>query len=170
MTEDTIPPIRFHWNGEAMIPHHPKRADQHYIVGLDYHLVPHEERSARSHNHYFASMTEAFDNLPENLAIQFPTMDHLRKYCLIKAGFFDSRSIVVASRAEAVRVAAFVQAGDDFAVVVANAATITVYTAKSQSLRAMSKTEFQRSKDRTLDIAAFMVHVTREELDRSRPA
>jgi hypothetical protein len=117
-------------------------------------------RTERNHNHYFACIGEAFNNLPEHYAQEFPTEEHLRKWCLIRCGYHDSRSIVAASKAEAVRLAAFVKPMDDFAVVVVDGATVTAYTAKSQSLKAMGNTEFKASKQDVLDMLAVMLDVT----------
>jgi hypothetical protein len=148
-------PITFTWDGESMVPQ--KRfqqlCDKQYVIGETYPLVVHEPRSSNSHNHYFASLTEAWSNLPDDISAQFPTVDHLRKFALIKAGFRDERSVACSSKAEAQRVAAFVKPIDDFAIVTVVEAMVTIYTAKSQSMRAMGKTVFQDSKDKVLDIA-----------------
>lgn len=150
---DHIPPLVFAYDGEAMVPVHPRLADKHFVVGEKYALAPCEVRSAASHKHYFGSLNEAHDNLPEEAAQQFPTTDHLRKYCLIRAGYRDERSIACSSKAEAQRIAAFVKPMDDFAIVTVTEGLVTVYTAKSQSMRAMGKKVFQESKDKVLDLA-----------------
>mgnify|MGYP003655807797 CR=1 FL=1 len=87
----TIPPIGFTWNGEALIPKMPRLADKHLVVGEDYRMVPHEERSMPSHNHYFVSLEEAWNNLSEDATLRFPTVVHFRKFCLIRAGYRDER-------------------------------------------------------------------------------
>lgn len=159
-------PIIFSWNGEAMEPQarFVKFCNQQFVVGETYPLIVQEPRSQATHNHFFASIHEAWSNLPENIAERFPTADHLRKYALIKAGYRDERSIVVRSAAEAQRLAAFIKPMDDFAVVTANLAVVTVYTAKSQSMRAMGGKEFQASKQAVLDVIAELIGVTAGEL------
>lgn len=154
-------PLIYRWDGDAMVPHARFRrlADKDFVVGQDYTLVEHQGRSAVSHNHYFAAITEAWKNLPEVWAERFPTVEHLRKYALIKAGFADERSIVCASKAEAQRMAGFVRPFDDYAIVLVNGATVKVFTAKSQSARAMDKAEFQDSKQKVLDIVSDMIGV-----------
>ena len=159
-----IPPLEFACDGEAMIPRRPTLADKHYVVGLDYRLVPHEERSMRSHRYFFASVKEAWQNLPEDLAERFATPDHLRRYALIKAGYRDERSIVASSKAEALRVAAFIRPMDEFAGVAVRDAVVTGYEAKSQSTRAMGKAEFRASLDKVLDIVAGMIGTSRDTL------
>jgi len=152
-----IPPVAFTWDGEAMVPVHPRLADKHFVVGMRYPLVVHEDRSAVSHRHYFASINEAHHNLPEDLADRFPTPEALRKFALIKAGYRNERSMVCSSKGEAMRFAAFVKPMDDFAVVDTDGLVVTVYTAKSQSMRAMNKAEFQRSKDDVLRVISEMI-------------
>lgn len=116
-----------------------------------------DRRSKVSHDHFFASVQEAFDNLPEDMRDDFVTPEHLRKWCLIKAGYRDERSIVASSKAEALRIAAYIRPMDDFAIVVVRQATVTQYVAKSQSLKAMGKTEFQASKDAVFDVLAKLI-------------
>ena len=163
MTDNT-PPMYFIWDGESHFPERPRLADKYYVVGARYRLVPEEERSMRSHRFYFASINEAFANLPEDLAERFPTSEHLRKFALIKSGFRDERSFVAASKAEAVSLSTFIKPIDDYAWVVVSEATVTVYTAKSQSVRAMGKRVFQDSKDKVLDVVSAMIGTSAETL------
>src|SRR5262245_27323138 len=123
-------PLIFHWDGESMVPdpRHQQACNKAFVVGERYPLVVHEQRSVASHRQYFASVNEAWANLPEDTAERFPTAEHLRKYALIKAGYRDERSVMCASKAEAQRVAAFIRPMDEFAIVVTNAALVTVYT------------------------------------------
>ena len=159
--------IRCTWDGDALVPDGrvwTSRADRVLVVGEHYMVECQEPRSLESHRHYFACVNSAWENLPEDLAERFPTADALRKYALIRAGYRDERSITCASKAEAQRLAAFIKPMDDFALVVVSEATVTVYIAKSQSMRAMGKAEFQASKDKVLDVLAQMVGTTADEL------
>jgi len=162
-------PIIFEWDGDAMapLPRFRKEADRRFAVHERYRMDAIEERSAVSHSHYFAVLHQAWMNLPEHLAERFATADHLRKYALIKAGFRDERSIVAASKAEAQRLAAFIKPMDEFAIVTVSEAVVTVYTAKSQSMKAMGKADFQRSKQEVLDLVAAMIGVAPDELVRA---
>ena len=162
-----IYPVAFRWDGEAMLPLHPRIADKQYVVGEIYRLEPREERSAASHAHYFASITEAHSNLPDDSAERFPTPDALRKFALIRAGFRDERSIVASSKAEALRLAAFIKPMDEFAVVTVKDAVVIVYTAKSQSMKAMGKADFEASKKAVLDIVAQMIGSNADTLQRN---
>lgn len=162
-----VRPLGFRWDGDAMLPLNPAMADRQYVVGEVYRLAPLEERSHQSHAHYFACVTEAWRNLPEDMADRFPTPDHLRKYALIRAGYRNERSILVGSNQEAERMAAFMQPMDEYAIVTATGSMVTVWTAKSQSVRAMGKAEFQASKGAVLEILSTMLGTDAGQLQRS---
>ena len=151
----TEAPMPMTWDGEAMKPASPywaKKADERFVIGQRYMIEERLERSAKSHQHYFANLHEAWMNLPEKEAERFPTVEHLRKFALIKTGHYDSESLVLPSHDDALRVASFVRR-DDFTIVVVSENLVVRYTAKSQSARAMDKGEFQKSKD---DVLAFV--------------
>lgn len=152
-------PLVFQWNGEGMVPL--KRfhniANAEFVVGEFYRCEVVEERSLISHRHFFASVHEYWLNLPEHLAHQFPTDEHLRKFALIKSGYADQRQIVCASKAEAQRLRAFVAPMDSYAVVTAQEAVVTVWTAQSQAMKAMGRKLFQKSKDDVLGFCEALV-------------
>lgn len=162
-------PIIFQWDGDAMRPvrSFTRLANDQFVVGQEYRLVQEAGRSKRSHDHFFACVEDAWQNLPERWDGRFPTADHMRKFALIRAGYRDERSIVASSKAEAQRVAAFVKPMDEFAVVVVSEAVVTVYTAKSQSRKAMGGPVFQKSKQDTLDVLAEMVGVKATDFGRA---
>lgn len=140
-----------------------REAMKRYEAGQTYLIETREERSLASHGHFFASLHECWQNLPENEAERFPSVERLRKWCLIKSGYADERQIVCASKAEAQRVAAFIRPMDEYAIVLASEAVVTVYTAKSQSMRAMGKKDFGESKDAVLSLAWSLVGMQPEE-------
>lgn len=167
------PLIAFEWDGESMVPltRFRKTCDHHFVVGQRYNLEERLERSSASHRFYFAAIREAWQSLPERLSEQFPTPERLRKYALIKAGYADSQTFVAASAAQAQRLAAFLRPVDEFSIVTVDGASVTRWTAKSQSQRAMPKGEFQRSKDAVLEVIAGMLDVTAGEIaDHARAA
>lgn len=164
--------LPFRWTGEAMEPLRgfQRRADTAFVVGQVYRLDVVEDRSAASHRHFFAAVNEAWSNLPEHLVERFPSPEHLRKWALCKAGFADSRQIVASSKAEAIRLAAFIRPMDEFAVVTVSDAVVTVWTARSQSARAMSKAEFQASKDGVLRVVSELIGVEPDALSKHAEA
>ena len=154
-------PIIFEFDGEVMRPQqrYAWQARRLFAVGAAYPRVIHEERSDATHRHYFAAINEAWKNLPEALSKKHPSAEHLRRWALVKAGYADERSIVCDSNAEALKVAAFIKPMDDYAVVIVRDEVVRVFTAKSQSARAMDKKSFQESKSAVLEIVAELIGV-----------
>ena len=87
----------------------------------------------------------------------------------IKCGYADERSIVCSSKAEAQRVAAFIRPMDSFALVTVHelSALVRVYTAQSQSMKAMGKRQFQESKTAVLDYVAGLIGTSAEALAKN---
>ena len=147
-------PLLFCWQGDAFTPANgfvQKQADREFVVGEKYALVEHHERSSESHRHFFASVNEAWKNLPDYLLEDYPSPEHLRKKLLIRCGFADERAIACSSARDAKEIAAFIRPMDDFAVIAVRGDVVRVFTAKSQSVKAMGKAEFQDSKSKILD-------------------
>jgi hypothetical protein len=126
-----------------------------------------EQRSRESHNHYMAAVNEAWLNLPDKLAARFTSAEMLRKYALCRAGYCNAKSLICPSVVEAIRVAAFIRPMDEFSIVYPEGQTVWVFTARSQSFKAMGKDEFQRSKDAVLSFIAGLLGATPEELKES---
>jgi hypothetical protein len=156
------PLILARWNGEGFMPldRFRERADELYVVGMIYQIDAKQPRSKPSHDHYFACVQKAWENLPEDIAHNFPHPESLRKYALIKCGFCDTASFVASSKAEAQRIATFIRPRSGYDILdLQKAPTITVFTAQTQSYRAMGKNEFQRSKDEVLGFLSAMIGV-----------
>ena len=145
-------------------------ADKEFVVGEQYRMAEIQERSDASHNHYFASVGEAWKTLPDELLEEYPTAEHLRKKALIRCGYRDERSIVAGSKAEALRLSAFVKPMDEYAIVTVSEAVVRVYTAQSQSRKAMGAKTFQESKQAVLDWLDDLLGVERGETSRSAAA
>lgn len=154
MSEKALPPMAWNWDGEVLRPRYPKMADQYLVIGETYILIEHLERSQASHRHYFVCVNEAFKQLPEQYAGQFANPDSLRKHALIMTGFCDTRSIVCSSKAEAQRLAVFIQPLDPDSVVLVHEAMVQHLTAQSQSMRSMGRDRFSDSKSAVLTYLA----------------
>ncbi len=141
----------------AMVPVYPRIAARTFEPGTRVLVVAYEQRSQVSHDHFFAVVHDAWMNLPEHLASQWPSPDHLRRYCLVRAGFCDQRSIVCASREEALRWVTEMRLAREFAVVDAADSVVTIYEPLSQSMRAMGKMRFEDSKQKCLDVMAGII-------------
>lgn len=163
-------PHPFRWDGTAMIPLRPRAADRAYVIGQEYSLEIVEARSGAQHRFYFAAIAEAWRNLPEALSDEYADAETLRKKALIRTGYRDERSIVCASKAEARRMAAFIAPMDRYAIVDAREAVVRVWTAKSQSVRAMGKKEFGESIEAVLAFCAGLIGVAPADLQKAEAA
>jgi len=162
-------PIKFIWDRDRLIPasaFFSKLCDEQFGEGEEVTMQRYEPRSGASHNHYFATIAEAWANLPDDMVERFPTPEHLRKYALIKAGYSDCRTLVCSSRAEALRVAAFIGGGEEYLLVTVKDATVYEFRAQSQAYRAMGKARFQDSKDKTLDVISQMIGTSTDDLQK----
>ena len=162
-------PIVFAWDGEVMKPlgRFAQLADKEFVIGENYQLEVTQPRSMASHRHYFACIAEAWANLPEDQAGRWPTPEHLRKWALVQAGYREETTYVAASKAEALRFAAFMRSVDGFAVVVVNDRTVMRMVARSQSLSAMTRADFSASKDAVLSAIGRLIGVDPTELRRN---
>lgn len=158
--------LPYRWTGEAFepLPGWRRAAARDFAVGETYRLEEVQERSVKSHDHQFAWLTEAWKNLPENIADLYPTPESLRKRALIEGGYYNETIIDCGSKAAALRVAAFARGEDEFALVITRGAAVVVRKAKSQSRRAMTPAEFQASKTSVLGIVSAMVGVSSDKL------
>ena len=125
-----------------------------------YRMLVGAERSASEHRFYMASVAEAWKNLPEELAHEFPSPDALRRWALIHEGFCDIVK-VVGHRKSMRRIEGYsvIEVDDE--------GTMTIRTARSQSYAAMGKKEFQASKTAVLEYLATLVKTTPDELKRA---
>jgi hypothetical protein len=166
-------PIDMYWRDGALHPANffwARKATEQFAEGEVLSIVAREDRSAKSHRHYFAAIKQAWMNLPPLMAERFRNTEMLRKYALIQAGYCDSHSIACASPRDAQRTADFVRPIDEFRVVIRKGSVVTVFTAKSQSQRAMGKKDFAASKDAVLGIISQMIGVTANELIEAEAA
>lgn len=111
-----------------------------------------KQRSVASHNSFFAELQELYDTMPEIVTERFPSFDAFRKFCLIRTGWRNETVYNCATRAEARIWAIRLRELDSFSVVAVSHDQITVWTAKSQSMKAMGKEDFQKSRD---DVTAY---------------
>ena len=148
-------PVIFTWTDDGVMKPHARftrLCDKQYVVGENYRLETVEDRSSASHRHYFAAINEAWNNIPEAHANRWLTPDKLRKWALIQGGFFNVATYIARSKAEAIRLAAFLKSLDDEVEIEFDGNMVVRKTAKSQSYKEMSRKEFQQSKD-----AVFLV-------------
>jgi hypothetical protein len=170
----SAPPLKFQWDGDALVPASGfwrRQANEHFVVGAVYRMVEEAERSQISHSHEFAWLKTAWDSLPDDLLAQYPSPEHLRKRALIAKGHCTMTQHACKSVAEAERLEAAIGAHvDTYAVVVRRGPVVTVYTAVSQSRRAMGAPQFQASKNDIIDYVAGLLQVDPDTLGKQQAA
>ena len=116
-----------------------------------------EHRSPESHKHYFACIADAWGNLPEALADEHPSPEHLRHFALIKAGYCTETKVVCATNGDALALASYASKSDTFALVNIVGRVVTIWRAESQSVKAMGGKKFQESKEAVLRVISEMI-------------
>lgn len=151
----------------VMIPHQRFRqlCDRQFELEEDYPLARIENRSMASHNYYFAALSDAFDNLPEAWAQEFPSAEHMRKWVLIEVGFFTIEEHDFDTAKDAKKFAALIRKLDEYARIKIVGTTVMIRRAKSQDHRSMKKEEFEASKSAVLEYTSQVIGVKREQLE-----
>lgn len=134
---------------------YPKRCADIPVGVAAWRMVEH--RSSESHRHYFACIADAWGNLPEVLADEYPSPEHLRHFALIKAGYCTETKVVCATNGDALRLAAYSTDADKFALVNVMGRVVTIWRAESQSVPAMGGKKFQESKEAVLRVISAMI-------------
>jgi hypothetical protein len=155
----------YRWNGAAMIPMRPDAAAAQFFLDGRYLLEAHHERSHARHKAYFAAIASAWHSLPEETANRHPSPEHLRKYALIRTGWAQERTYVAGSAHEAQRIEAFIEPFDSYAIIAREGHVVRVWTARSQSYKAMGRDDFNRSMDDVLSFIADQIGVSRATLE-----
>lgn len=164
-----IRPTVFVWNGQHMVPlpRFRQQCNQQYVVGEEYPLTMLEARSRQSHNHYFASVHEAWVNLPESIAVDFPSEEHLRKWALIQCGYCSETTLPCETGDHANHLAVMARRADAYSIVVVRGNVVKIFSAASQSAAAMGREEFQKSKVAVLEKIAALLDTKPRELERA---
>lgn len=146
-----IYPLQYMGAGEFRVPRgHAARADKELVIGEVNTWEISKDRSRKSHDHFFAVVDDAWANLPENVAHEFPNPEALRKRCLITAGYCTVKKMVLRDNAEAIAACAFLQGIDRYAICEVSGSVVTIWQAESQSKKAMGPRRFQESKEAAL--------------------
>lgn len=159
------------WNGSAFVPDgdtamtYCRKALQ---IGEPVTLFVLQARSEKTHRHQFAWLHDALESLPEKYAGEpwAASTEHLRKYALISTGFFTATVVTTAGEDEAWRWKPILQGLDPYSIVSVKGDVIYRFVAQSQSMKAMGKERFQRSKTEILNFVARLIGVLPEDLAR----
>jgi hypothetical protein len=160
-----IAPQQFVWSAEnsVMVPLRRTLADKVYVDGETYRLAVEEERSMASHNHYFSAIADVHENLDDAMTLILPTPEHLRKYALIKCGFYKVAEHVFSTPADAAKFGYVIRLMDPFSVVQIKLNCAQIFTAQSQSKSAMGAAQFKESKRRVLEYLETLIEARERE-------
>lgn len=164
-----IRPVVFVWSGNYMVPlpRFKQQCDEQFVVHEEYPLTILEARSRASHNHYFATIEAAFDNLPEKIAAQYPNSEALRAKSLIECGYCDEKNFVCDSPGHARYLAMNLRTRSPYAVIRVSGNVVKVYDAHSQSAAAMQGPIFEKSKADVLDYLSGLIGVSVTDLKKA---
>ena len=147
-------PVLFTWTDDgSMVPLERFRAvcDRQFAVGAEYPLIVVEARSMKSHNHYFACIHTAWENLPEPLQKKYPTEEALRAKALVETNWCTERDHVCDTPGKAKYLAGIVRHYSEYSVIKVSGNVVKVFEPKSQAVALMSAEDFKQSKEDVLD-------------------
>jgi hypothetical protein len=166
-------PILAEWTDEGTfkpLGRHAKACDARFTIGERYFIDPEAPRNMATHRAYFAQIKDGWLNLPEAIAADHPSPEHLRKFALVQCGYADEKTILCRTNKDAVMAAAFIGAMDGFAIVDVRGNVLKAWKPRSQSVKAMGADEFKRSKSAVLDFISGMIGVSPASLEHAGEA
>ena len=186
----TFRPVLATWNDADLsfkvVARFGRLARSQFSNGEDYPLEVVEHRSSAEHNHYFAAIKNAWDNVNDEETIRLlGGPNGLRHWALIQTGWCYTVPIGPMSKAAAIKGAhgaadnfrrwsdemnSSKQGGSYVEVVIRpvdGGWVVIVKTPMSQSRAAMKKEPFRDSKKAVLELLAGQIQVKRRELEQS---
>ena len=162
-------PVTFTWANGMMTPNARFVAlcGRQFDEGEEYVLEVLERGSSKSRGHFFASINEAWHNLPDDVAKRFPTSEHLRKWAMIQCGYAHETALPCPSADMAARVAAFTRQADAYCVIRIDPESHVVHRFSAMSIRKMKREIFQKMKTEVLDLVSSMIQTRRTDLERA---
>jgi hypothetical protein len=163
-------PVVFVWTAEGTmvpLPRFHNLCAAQFSVDEEYALEIVQGRSRASHNHYFAALHEGWLNLAEEYKNDFRSEDHLRDWCLCKAGYCTHTRYVLNTAADARMMHDALKKENHCTIVGVTGNVCIVYHPESQARASMNKERFEESKRAVLDLVASMARTTRRELEKN---
>lgn len=152
---------------KAMVPDGRFKAlcDRQFSLDEGYALGPVDNVANASRGGFFASVKEAWNNLPEDDE-RFPSPEHLRKRALVAAGWaFHSQEVWDTER-DARKHVISLRKHDEYAIIKPSGTVVDVWVAKSIAHGQITADEWKVVKPRALDWIAAQINVARTELER----
>lgn len=126
------------------------------VEGGVYNVSLAKDRSPESHKQFFAVLADAFYQIPDEKQ-QWTNPEHLRKWCLCKAGWCDQKDTVLTTHDDALKLAAVIKCLDKYAVLNVSGNVVKHWVPKSMKVArgnngGMTAKDFQRVKQDIFDI------------------
>jgi hypothetical protein len=174
MGSTTTAGILWKWDGACMRPTagHQSRASIKFVQGRTYRLEE-RDRSAESHDHYMACVQKVWENLPEGLPYKWANVTEMRRWALIQAGYFDEVKIpcedLETAGSVSLKMKKMLRAIDKYSQIDVGEEgmedfTLIIWVARSQSYSAMTRKEFEASKEAVLRLLGEIIGTTPEQL------
>jgi hypothetical protein len=162
-------PIAVVWNGQHFIPlpRFKRMCDEQFAVNEEYAIIKSEERNMTRHRGYFAALKDAFDNLAEEYANGYPSVEHLRAAALIEAGYCSESTFISDTSEHARELAMSLRRLSPLSIIRVKGNIVKHFEAESQSVHAMKKERFEASCKAVLEIVASMARTTVAELKKN---
>ncbi|OFX05672.1 MAG: hypothetical protein A3E78_03240 [Alphaproteobacteria bacterium RIFCSPHIGHO2_12_FULL_63_12] len=122
-----------------------------YAIGAEYPMIPVEPRNMKSHNHFFACIHTAWENLPEALQKKYPTEEALRAKALVETNWCTERDHVCDTPGKAKYLAGIIRHYSEYSVIKVSGNVVKVFEPKSQAVALMPAEDFKQSKEDVLD-------------------
>jgi hypothetical protein len=159
-------------------------ARRQFVNGEEYPISVVEERSSADHNHYWAAVTNAWDNIRDPATLEIlSSPDLLRQWAMVQGGKWCNTTIFAPLSKQAAMKAAeraainFRHRGRYIEIVVRhshdeetgeeNGWAVVIKEAVSQSRSEMDKETFRESKKDVLDILSGIIEVKRKDLENA---
>jgi hypothetical protein len=158
--KQTLRPVRFTWTGDAMQPvEAAKPICAQFVPGQRYALVPYDERSHKTHDHYFACVHKAWQNWPEDYPRHLTSADQMRKHALIATGHYDQSVVACESNEAAAAFVRDIMRSVDYAEGSIAGTVVVLRLAKTQKKNVMGAAAFQQSKEDVLNFLSSVLAV-----------
>jgi hypothetical protein len=153
-------PIRVIWDGQVFRPFGRSLTACHELPkGEPFNVLLEGDWSVESHSHFFARLTELYDNLPEHIASHFKNVGHFRSWALIHEGFCTEVCQIEANHVLALHAAKAIGKVAPYAIVQVDGNMVRTWIPKSQARSGgMGKKEWERAKQAVLELAEHLVN------------
>lgn len=119
---------------------------------------------------FFASIRDAWANLPDHMRERFPNAEILRKTALINVGYCDVMTVVAGSKSAAPQIANAFKARDQYCIAIPRGDVVTIYTARSMARRVLLKKDFREVADKVFHWIAQTTGVDPAQSHEARAA